>query len=86
MICYDKIILNAEQTLDIVMLGLLVGYAYLAKTSVCASMVMFMPWLLIARLRKKDDFKKLIAESAFSYVSDKINNNHTALWLSLYTL
>lgn len=59
-ICYDKIILNAEQTLDIVMLGLLVGYAYLAKTSVCASMVMFMPWLLIARLRKKDDFKKLI--------------------------
>lgn len=59
-ICYDKINLNAEQTLDIVMLGLLVGYAYLAKTSVCASMVMFMPWLLIARLRKKDDFKKLI--------------------------
>lgn len=59
-ICYDKITLNAEQTLDIVMLGLLVGYAYLAKTSVCASMVMFMPWLLIARLRKKDDFKKLI--------------------------
>lgn len=59
-IYYDKIILNAEQTLDIVMLGLLVGYAYLAKTSVCASMVMFMPWLLIARLRKKDDFKKLI--------------------------
>lgn len=59
-IYYDKINLNAEQTLDIVMLGLLVGYAYLAKTSVCASMVMFMPWLLIARLRKKDDFKKLI--------------------------
>lgn len=59
-ICFDKIILNAEQILDIVMLGVLVGYAYLAKTSVCASMLMFMPWLLIARLRKKDDFKKLI--------------------------
>lgn len=59
-ICYDKIILNTGQVLDIVMLGILVGYAYLAKTSVCASMVMFMPWLLIVRLRKKDHFKKLI--------------------------
>ena len=58
-ICYDKIVLDGEQILDIVMLGLLVAYAYLAKTSVCASMIMFMPWLLVVRLGKKDDFKKM---------------------------
>lgn len=78
-ICYDKIILNAEQTLDIVMLGLLVGYAYLAKTSVCASMVMFMPWLLIARLRKKDDFKKLIGSVGIALASIVVTISETLI-------
>lgn len=68
-ICYDKIVLDREQILDIVMLGLLVAYAYLAKTSVCASMIMFMPWLLVVRLGKKDDFKKLISSVGIAVVS-----------------
>ncbi len=68
-ICYDKIVLDGEQILDIVMLGLLVAYAYLAKTSVCASMIMFMPWLLVVRLGKKDDFKKLISSVGIAVVS-----------------
>lgn len=78
-ICYDKIILNAEQILDIVMLGLLVGYAYLAKTSVCASMIMFMPWLLIARLRKKDDFKKLIGSVGIALASIVVTISETLI-------
>ena len=68
-ICYDKIVLDGEQILDIVMLGLLVAYAYLAKTSVCASMIMFMPWLLVVRLGKNDDFKKLISSVGIAVVS-----------------
>lgn len=58
-ITWEQIDLGISQIMDIAMLGMLVAYAYMAKTSVCASMVMFMPWLLIARLLKKDSFKKL---------------------------
>ena len=57
---WEAMTLDKSQILDIVMLGLLVGYAYLAKTSVCASMVMFMPWLAIVRICKKDSVKNII--------------------------
>ena len=57
---WETMTLDKSQILDIVMLGLLVGYAYLAKTSVCASMVMFMPWLAIVRICKKDSVKNII--------------------------
>lgn len=56
---WDKIILDRQQVVTIVMLGLTVAFSYLAKTSVCASMLFFMPWLLIVRLRKKDRPVKL---------------------------
>lgn len=57
---WETMTLDKAQIVDIIMLGLLVGYAYLAKTSVCASMIMFMPWLAIVRICKKDSVKNII--------------------------
>lgn len=57
---WDRIILDRRQVAAVVMLGLTVAFSYLAKTSVCASMLFFMPWLLIARLKKKDKPVKLL--------------------------
>ena len=56
---WDTLILDKEQRKVIILLSLTVAFAYLAKTSVCASMLMFMPWLLIVRLCKKDKFTSL---------------------------
>lgn len=66
---WDQILLNKEQVLTIIMLGLTVAFAYLAKTSVCASMLFFMPWLLISRLAKKDKPGKLIGSAGIAAVS-----------------
>lgn len=57
---WERILLNKQQIMTIVMLGLTVAFAYLAKLSVCASMVFFMPWLLVVRLAKKDKPVKLL--------------------------
>ena len=57
---WDKLVLDKEQRKVIILLSLTVAFAYLAKTSVCASMLMFMPWLLIVRLCKKDKFTSLV--------------------------
>ncbi len=35
-------------------LGLSVGFAFLMKTSVCVSLVMFLPWVLVCCIRRKD--------------------------------
>ncbi len=56
---WEKIIFDKEQAWIIFLLSLTVGFSYLAKTSVCASMIFFMPWLLIVRLSKKDKFINL---------------------------
>ncbi len=37
-----------------------VGFAFLMKVSVCASMVFFMPWLVICCIRRKDKIKDLL--------------------------
>lgn len=66
---WEKIVLNKEQVITIVLLGLTVAFAYLAKTSVCASMLFFMPWLLIARLAKKDKPGKLFGSVGIAAVS-----------------
>ncbi|MCR4691775.1 MAG: hypothetical protein K5739_10555, partial [Lachnospiraceae bacterium] len=41
-------------------LGASVGFAYLTKPSVCASMVFFMPWVLIVCIRRKDSVLDLL--------------------------
>ena len=57
---WDRLVLDKGQIKGIFLLSLTVAFAYLAKTSVCASMLMFMPWLLITRLCKKDRLISLI--------------------------
>jgi len=37
-----------------------VGFAFLMKVSVCASMIFFMPWLVICCIRRKDKIKDLL--------------------------
>lgn len=66
---WDKIVLDRQQITAIVMLGLTVAFSYLAKTSVCASMLFFMPWLLIVRLQKKDKPVKLFWSVCIAAVS-----------------
>lgn len=78
-ISWEKIILNRSQILDIVMLGLTVAYAYLAKTSVCASMLLFMPWLFIVRLCKKDMVSKLCGSIGIAAVSILIPISETLI-------
>lgn len=66
---WERLTLDREQIQTIVMLGLTVAFAYLAKTSVCASMLFFMPWLLIVRLQKKDRPLKLLGAALVAAVS-----------------
>lgn len=79
---WDSIVLNREQVLTIVLLGLTVAFAYLAKTSVCASMLFFMPWLLVARLRKKDRFGKLAGSVGIAAVNIVLPVSET--WVRTY--
>lgn len=49
--------------------ALTVAFAFLTKTSICASMIFFLPWLLIVRLQKKDKFLSLIQSACFAGIS-----------------
>jgi hypothetical protein len=40
--------------------GMTVGFAFLMKVSVCASMVFFVPWLVVVCIRRKDIIKDLL--------------------------
>lgn len=79
---WDKIILDGQQVITIVMLGLTVAFSYLAKTSVCASMLFFMPWLLVVRLRKKDKFVKLLGSAGIAALSIVLPVSET--WIRTY--
>lgn len=81
---WDRIVLDRNQVITIIMLGLTVAFSYLAKTSVCASMLLFMPWLLIARLKKKDKPLKLLCSAGIAAVSIALPVSETWIrtWLS----
>jgi hypothetical protein len=79
---WEQIILNRRQSITIVLLGLTVAFAYLAKTSVCASMLFFMPWLLIVRLGKKDKLDQLIKSVGIAAVSIILPVSET--WIRTY--
>lgn len=79
---WDKIILDKQQVITIIMLGLTVAFSYLAKTSVCASMLFFMPWLLIVRLKKKDKPVKLLGSVGIAAVSIALPVSET--WIRTY--
>lgn len=44
----------------LICIGATVGFAFLMKVSVCASMVFFVPWLLVVCIRRKDKMKDLL--------------------------
>lgn len=79
---WDKIIPDRQQVITIIMLGLTVAFSYLAKTSVCASMLFFMPWLLIVRLKKKDKPVKLLGSVGIAAVSIALPVSET--WIRTY--
>lgn len=79
---WERIVLDKQQIAAIVMLGLTVAFSYLAKTSVCASMLFFMPWLLIARLKKKDKPVKLFLSVCIAGVSIALPVSET--WIRTY--
>lgn len=61
--------------------GLTVGCAFLTKTSICASMVFFLPWLVIVRFIKKDKLIALIktaltaGTALFVFISESLVRN-----------
>ncbi len=44
----------------LICIGATVGFAFLMKVSVCASMVFFVPWLVVVCIRRKDKIKDLL--------------------------
>lgn len=61
-----ELIFDKEERSRLICIGIIVGLAFITKTSVCASMIMFMPWLVIVRLYRKDKFVTLIKSAALS--------------------
>ena len=68
-IAMDKLTFDKETRKLLFLTALTVAFAFLTKTSICASMVFFLPWLLIVRLYKKDKLITLIKSGAFAGVS-----------------
>lgn len=56
----EKISLSRQHIIGAVSIGACVGFAFLMKVSVCASMIFFMPWLLVCCVRRKDKLKNLL--------------------------
>lgn len=61
--------INKEVVINLFLAGAAVGLSFLAKTSICASMVFFIPWLLIVRLRHKDHLLNLIKAALIAGVT-----------------
>lgn len=65
----ERLIFNKETLKLLFFTALTVAFAFLTKTSICASMIFFLPWLLIVRLKKKDKLLSLIQSACFAGVS-----------------
>ncbi|MCM1160344.1 MAG: glycosyltransferase family 39 protein [Roseburia sp.] len=59
--------------------ALTVAFAFLTKTSICASMVFFLPWLLIMRLQKKDKLLSLIQSACFAGLTIAVTISETII-------
>lgn len=75
---------NREQREKLFLAGASVAFGYLVKTSVSASMLMFIPWLLIVRIQKKDRFFNLVkaAGIAASTILVLISESLIRTWIS----
>lgn len=56
----EKLCFDMEQRKKLVMIGACVAFAFLTKTSICASMLFFMPWLLAVCIKRKDKLVRII--------------------------
>lgn len=79
---WEKIIFDKGQAWIIFLLSLTVGFSYLAKTSVCASMIFFMPWLLVVRLAKKDKLINLFKSVGVAIAGILLTVSET--WIRTY--
>ncbi len=61
--------LDSFPPLLMICIGASVGFAFLMKTSVCASMVMFMPWVLIVCIKRRDDIRALLLSGVTALLS-----------------
>lgn len=59
--------------------ALTVAFAFLTKTSICASMIFFLPWLLIVRLQKKDGLLTLLKSACLAGASIAVVISETLL-------
>ncbi|MBO6015008.1 MAG: hypothetical protein J6P60_00275 [Lachnospiraceae bacterium] len=64
-----QLIFDRIELENLIRIGILVGLAFITKTSVCASMLMFMPWLIIVRIRRRDRFPSLIKSAVTALFS-----------------
>ena len=64
-----QITFDKEQRKKLLCVGASVAFAFLTKTSVCASMLFFMPWFVIVCLKRKDKFGKLLESAALAGVT-----------------
>ena len=65
----DRLVLNQKTLKLLFFTALTVAFAFLTKTSICASMLFFLPWLLIVRLQKKDKLLSLIQSAGFAGIT-----------------
>ncbi len=55
-----KIEYNVTTAIDVLMLGLCVGFGYLSKPSVCIPIFFFVLWLLISSIKRKDSIITIV--------------------------
>ncbi|MBD5545428.1 MAG: glycosyltransferase family 39 protein [Lachnospiraceae bacterium] len=61
----EQLILDKKTLKLLFFTALTVAFAFLTKTSICASMIFFLPWLLILRLKKRDKLLSLLQAACF---------------------
>lgn len=66
---FEQINLKNGQLFQTICIGASVAFAFLTKTSICASMIFFMPWLLIVCMKRKDSLLNLIKCGAVAVVT-----------------
>lgn len=62
----EKITVDKEQMKKLVCIGAAVAFAFLTKSSICASMLFFMPWLLVVCIIRKDSLIKLVQSAGIA--------------------
>lgn len=62
----EEIHFDRTQKKKLVLIGASVAFAFLTKSSICASMIFFMPWLLVVCIGRKDKFIQLVKSAVLA--------------------